>query len=44
MVSKAEKEGKVPEDLYMTLVDALDCLRNLGRMYEKEWDIEVPLD
>jgi len=44
MVLKAEKEGKVPEDLYMTLVDALDCLRDLGRMYQREWDIEVPLD
>ena len=44
MVSKAEKEGKIPEDLYMTLVDALDCLRDLGRMYKEEWDIEVPLD
>jgi len=43
-VMKAEKEGKVPEDLYITLVDALDCLRDLGRIYEKEWDIEVPLD
>jgi len=44
LTNTAEKEGKVPEDLYMTLVDALDCLRDLGRMYQKEWDIEVPLD
>jgi len=44
LVMKAEKEGRVPEDLYITLVDALDCLRDLGRIYEKEWDIEVPLD
>lgn len=31
-------------ELYMTLVDALDCLRDLGRIYKEEWDIEVPLD
>ena len=35
---------KLHDELYQVLVDALDCLRDLGGMYQKEWDIEIPLD
>jgi len=37
-------DQKVKDELYMKIIDALDCLRDLGRMYKKEWDIEIPLD
>ena len=37
-------DQEVRDELYMKVVDALDCLRDLGRLYKEEWDVEVPLE
>lgn len=43
LTQKISDQG-VKDELYMKVVDALDCLRDLGRLYGKEWDVEVPLE